>query len=157
MIRKLTNIIPNYMLVFLYKTIPTSKKMKDFIMRHTNHQFLVAVLAIIKNKKGEVLLLNHTYRSQPLGIPSGWMEREQPKDALERELMEETGLKVEIINTLSVTYDENPKRIDILLEGVFVGGDFKASSEVTDYSFYCTNRLPDSLPEIQHELIKKYA
>ncbi len=47
------------------------------------------------NKK--ILLLKHTYRDKyPWGIPSGWLKRgEQPMEALQREIKEETGMVVE--------------------------------------------------------------
>jgi len=154
MLRKLTRILPDAWLVFLYKTIPTSKKMKDLVMWYTNRRFLVAVLGIITNEKGEVLLLHHTYRNQPLGIPSGWMEYEQPCRAIERELFEEIGLQININETLQTTFYENPNRVDILLRGSFEGGTFKKSAEVTDYGFYSPTSLPEGVPDVQKALIE---
>jgi 8-oxo-dGTP diphosphatase len=60
--------------------------------------FAIGVAALIRDAEGRVLLVHRTYsRDEPWALPGGWLE---PSDgaieqALTRELMEETGLRVE--------------------------------------------------------------
>ncbi|MEK3910270.1 NUDIX domain-containing protein [Paenibacillus sp. FSL H7-0331] len=57
-------------------------------MYRAQNKFLVTVLGIITNETGQVLLLRHVYRTEPWGVPGGWMELEKPEVALEREISE---------------------------------------------------------------------
>lgn len=63
-----------------------------------NQKFLLGVAGVVVDERGFVLLLRHTYRPRyPWGLPSGWVKRrEQPHEALLREIHEETRLKAEI-------------------------------------------------------------
>ena len=59
-------------------------------------QFMIGVVGLIENERGELLVLHHTYRREyPWGLPTGFLEHgEQPEAALRREIAEETGLEV---------------------------------------------------------------
>ena len=51
--------------------------------------------AIVKDKRGRILVLYRIKQPRGLALPAGHIDRgEQPKDALVRELYEETGLRV---------------------------------------------------------------
>ncbi|MEK5166331.1 hypothetical protein NYE69_28915 [Paenibacillus sp. FSL R5-0527] len=45
----------------MYKYMP-SKKFKNWVVYRTQHKFMVAVVGVITNEKGQVLLLKHAYR-----------------------------------------------------------------------------------------------
>jgi len=95
MLRKIISLIPGDLLVTLYKRVPFNR-LKNWIVYRAQHRFLASVLGVITDQEGNILLLNHVYRSEPWGMPGGWMELEQPEQAMKRELLEETGLQVEI-------------------------------------------------------------
>jgi len=62
--------------------------------------------AIIWDREGRVLLVHHTYRRPAWGFPSGLVgRREQPADALARELREELGVEVSITTLLHAQTD----------------------------------------------------
>jgi 8-oxo-dGTP diphosphatase len=60
--------------------------------------FGVGVAALIQDERGRILLVRRTYsREEPWALPGGWLEgREAITSALERELQEETGLRVRV-------------------------------------------------------------
>lgn len=64
---KLEKLILNKLAVYLWKVLPIPKNLRSKIMWFTNDRFLVAVLGLITNEKDEILLLKHTYRSEPWG------------------------------------------------------------------------------------------
>src|SRR6202162_2841201 len=48
--------------------------------------------AVISDGQGRILLAHHTYRNRPWALPGGLVgHREQPPEALEREIGEELG------------------------------------------------------------------
>jgi ADP-ribose pyrophosphatase YjhB (NUDIX family) len=117
-------------------------------------QFLVGVVGIIENERGEVLLLRHTYRGDyPWGLPTGFLEhREQPRDALRREVKEEIGYQVDVGDVWRVVVDERRPLLSIVFRGRYREGDFAASPEVSAARFFSPADLPPLLPE-QRQLI----
>ncbi len=153
MITKIIKIMPTKILISLWKKKYFPKWFRELVIWKTNSRFLVAVLGIIRNEKNQILLLKHTYREQPWGIPSGWIEYEQPFNALEREVFEETAFLIEAKKVLSVRHVEKPHRIDLIIEGIFIEGTFKASPEVSDYGFFDFGDWPEGMPKEQQLLI----
>lgn len=88
----------------------------------------VTVGALVENERGEVLLLqSHKWRGQ-LGIPSGKVERgERLIEALQREVMEETGLSIEDIQFL-------------LLQEVIDHPDFHHAAHFVSINYRCRHR-----------------
>jgi len=150
----ISKIIPKSLAVLLWR-IPLPKFLKNFIIWHTNHHFLVAVLGIVVNDRGEILLLRHTYRDEPWGIPGGWMNYEQPWDGLKREVYEETGLRISIDKVVKASYTSDPHRIDILMCGRFINGEFRPSAEVSEYGFFKVGQWPVGMPNKQKVLIEQ--
>jgi ADP-ribose pyrophosphatase YjhB (NUDIX family) len=67
-------------------------------------RFAVGLAALIRDDEGRVLLVRRTYsREEPWALPGGWMEgRDHPERGLERELLEETGLRFRVGPVLAV-------------------------------------------------------
>ena len=61
-------------------------------------RFGVGVAGLIRDEGGRILLVHRTYsRDEPWALPGGWLEgNEAIERALERELHEETGLRVKV-------------------------------------------------------------
>lgn len=154
MLRIIEKVIPKTLLVKIYKGMPISLNFKKKIIWFANRRFLVAIQGIILNDKGEILLLKHTYRDSPWGMPGGWMNYEQPQEGLEREVFEETSLKIKSEQVLDVSYGNKPHRVDIYIKGTFIGGEFKKSAEVSDYGFYKIGEWPDGMPDNQKRIIE---
>ena len=112
-------------------------------MRLFQSQFLVGVTGVILNDKKEVLLFKHTYRPHAWSLPGGYMKAgEHPAEALEREIKEESGLVVSADDMLKTRTDREGSRLDMCFVGVFIGGEFKPSSEVSEYGFFAKDQMP---------------
>jgi len=113
------------------------------VMRLTQDQFLVGTTGVIFNDKDEVLLLKHTYRDPEWSLPGGYIKaKEHPKEALEREIKEETGLIVSADYELKVRTDRESARLDMCLVGSFMGGEFQPSAEVDEIGWFTAENLP---------------
>ncbi len=112
-------------------------------MRLFQDQFLVGVTGVILNEKKEVLLFRHTYRQHAWSLPGGYMKAgEHPAEALEREIKEESQLVVSADDLLKTRTDRDGARLDMCFVGVFIGGEFKASKEVSEYGFFSKDAMP---------------
>ncbi len=113
------------------------------LMRIFQDQFLVGVTGIILNEKKEVLLFKHTYRSHSWSLPGGYMKAgEHPREALEREIKEESGLVVSVDDDLKTRTDRETARLDMCYTGILIGGEFAPTAEVAEYGFFAFDKLP---------------
>ena len=154
MISKIIKLIPSSIIVYLWKRVPFPQWFRNFIVWHANNRFLVAVLGIVQNDKNQILLLKHTYRPEPWGVPSGWIEYEEPFHALEREVFEESGFIIKAEQVIYVRHIPNPHRIDLIIKGKFIKGSFKPSAEVSDFGFFDIDTLPKGMSEKQKLFVK---
>ena len=132
-------------------------RLKQFLNRRLNDRFLVGVIGVVENARGEVLVLRHTYRPGfPWGLPSGWLRRrETVETALQREIREETGYHVTFQRILKLESHERPARLDIWLSYALAGGEFRASGEISE-ARWCTRTSLPPLLEAQHRLLNEH-
>lgn len=127
----------------IFKALGLTKSIQLLAMRFLQDQFLVGVTGIIFNDQNQVLLFKHTYRSHSWSLPGGYMKAgEHPSESLEREIKEESGLVVSIDESLKTRTDRDTARLDLCYTGILIGGEFKASSEVSEYGFFDQDKLP---------------
>lgn len=127
----------------IYKVLHLSKEIQLFIMRIFQDKFLIGVTGIIFNDKKEILLFKHTYRSHAWSLPGGYLTSgEHPKEALEREIKEESGFVVSVDNQLKTRTDRDSARLDMCYIGVLIGGEFTPTHEVSKYGFFTVDKLP---------------
>lgn len=127
----------------IWKALHLPKGLQLFIMRFVQDQFLVGVTGVIFNEKNEVLLFKHTYRTHAWSLPGGYMKAgEHPREAIEREIKEESNLVVSIDDSLKTRTDRDSARLDMCYTGVFIGGDFVPTHEVSEYGFFSQDTLP---------------
>ena len=142
----------------LWRDLPFPDFVRSAIVRLFFPKFLIGVDALILNEQDECLLFKHSYRKKtPWGFPGGYLKKgESPEDAIKREVYEESGYRVEIVDILHVDSSKVMQRIDLVYVGRFEGEEkFKSSDEVVDAKFYPMEKLPDLIPE-QVEIIRKY-
>jgi ADP-ribose pyrophosphatase YjhB (NUDIX family) len=127
----------------IYKALHLPKNIQLFVMRFFQDQFLVGVTGIIYNDNNEVLLFKHTYRSHSWSLPGGYLKAgEHPREGLEREIKEESGLVVSVDEPLKTRTDRDSARLDMCYTGVLIGGDFVPTHEVSEYGFFTMDKLP---------------
>jgi len=127
----------------IYKALRLPKNLQLFIMRFLQDQFLIGVVGIIFNDKNEILLFKHTYRTHSWSLPGGYLKSgEHPREALEREIKEESGLVVSVDDSLKTRTDRDSARLEMCYTGVFIGGDFTPSHEISEYGFFAQDKLP---------------
>lgn len=131
------------LLLKLWKKLNFSKHFQLNIIRLFQDQFLVGVTGLIFNEKNEVLLFRHTYRQRSWSLPGGYMNgKEHPKEALMREIKEESGFTVSIDWRMKVRTDRETARLDMSYIGTYIGGEFIPSEEVSEARFCSLQSLP---------------
>lgn len=127
----------------VWKLLNLPKGVQLFFMRFFQNQFLVGATGVIFNEKNEVLLFKHTYRQHPWSLPGGYLKAgEHPAEALEREIKEESHLVVSVDESLKTRTDRARARLDMCYIGVFIGGEFTPSQEVSAYGFFSQDTMP---------------
>lgn len=145
----------NRILSKLWLALNLSRDAQVFVMRLIQDKFLIGTTGIIFNEKNQILLLKHTYRESQWGLPGGYLKaKEHPIVGLEREIEEESGFVVSVEKRLDIKIDKETSRLDICYLGSFIGGDFKPSSEASDYGLFSLDSMP-LLPKHQFGLIYK--
>lgn len=131
------------LLAKIWKILHLPKNAQLFAMRFFQDQFLIGVTGIIFNDKKEVLLFKHTYRSHSWSLPGGYMSAgEHPREALEREIKEESGFIVSVDQALKTRTDRDSARLDMCYVGVLIGGSFVPTHEVSEYGFFAQDKMP---------------
>ncbi|MFZ2024862.1 MAG: NUDIX domain-containing protein [Microgenomates group bacterium] len=127
----------------IWTALHLPKDAQLFFMRILETKFLVGTTGIIFNDKNEILLFKHTYRQHAWSLPGGYLKKgEHPKEGLEREIKEESGLVVSIDESFLTRTDRTSARLDLCYTGVFIGGEFTPSHEVAEYGFFSEDSMP---------------
>ena len=123
-----------------------------------NAHYIVGTVAIVRDPDGRVLVGRHTYRSRaPWGLPGGWVRRdENPARAVVREILEETGLHVEVQVPLTVQLD-SPIHLTVIYEARLSGGAFRPSREVSAIKFVAPGESLSGLREDHRQIIERFA
>lgn len=100
-------------------------------------RYAVGVAGLIRDEHGRILLVRRTYsREEPWALPGGWLEgNEAIEPALERELREETGLRVKVGRVRAV--ERAGFAIVLLMETELLdaASQFRASAEVSEVAW----------------------
>ena len=120
-------------------------------------KFIIGVCGVVVNERGEVLLLRHRFwKAGSWGLPSGSAERgETLEGALERELLEEGGLRADKVSVFRMVSGYKFRLEANLL--AYVSGDSRMSldgMEVIEARFFALEDLPEGLLADHREVIR---
>jgi 8-oxo-dGTP diphosphatase len=141
-------------LLWLWQTMPIPNWLRWFFQWLVNPKFLIGVAAVILDEQGRILLFKHTYRGRhPWGLPSGWLKRnENPAQAVEREVYEESRLKICTLHPLAALHSRSA-RVDLIYIAEAAGGKFHPSAEVSQARYFSLDELTGVLGE-QNPLVE---
>jgi len=145
-------------LLWLWREIPFPFALRYLFLWLVNQKFLVGVDALILNDQQEVLLFKHSYRKDiPWGLPGGWLKKgEDPIEAVEREILEESGFRVKMIKPLVVDGSEKYSRVDIVYLGELISEtQFVPSDEVEKAGFFPLDEMPKIIDH-QKKIIRDF-
>lgn len=109
--------------------------------------FTVGVSAIVVNDRDEILLLRHRFReTHDWELPGGFLERDESLDAaLQRELVEETGLSVEVLSLLSTDVSRS-RHLDICYLARVTAGQLQIDEEeILEAAYFAYEHLPENV------------
>jgi len=131
--------------------------LKLLYLRWRYGRFGVGVAALIRDDGGRVLLVHRTYsRDEPWALPGGWLERKDMTipSALERELYEETGLRVKVGGVRAI--ERTGFAVVVLLAAELLDPivDFRPSAEISEVAWVELNRV-GALSRVNARLLRQ--
>jgi 8-oxo-dGTP diphosphatase len=126
-----------------------------------NSKFMVSVSGVVFDESGNILLQRHRHWVPDVwGLPGGIVQRgETLESAFEREVQEETNLKITDIELLSVESSYR-LRMEVYFQARLLENDWEKTmklqkSEIIDARFFHPDRLPVNLLPMQRKIIEK--
>ena len=122
-------------------------RLQNIASRLIRPLFQVFSAAVIFNEQKQILLVKLTYqRFHPWGLPGGSLDYgEQPETTALREMLEETGIKLEIKKLLLIR-TWTPDRVGMYYLCKIKEGEFQPSEEVSEFGYFSKDNLPDVRP-----------
>jgi len=112
-----------------------------------NPTFLVGVTGVVRNDRGEILLLRHRFwREGSWGLPSGLAKRnETMEEAFRREVREETAFELSEPHVVRVLSGFR-LRLEVHFTASIAGGELSIDRrEILEAAFFAPDNLPDGL------------
>jgi 8-oxo-dGTP diphosphatase len=129
------------------------------IVRALSPKFTVGAICVIERPDGCILLVRQSYRRH-WGFPGGLLERrEEVGDGARREVLEEVGLRVELVGEPAVVVHARHRRVDVVYRALAPrdgsGADevVSTSVEIVEARWFPADRLPDLQPEAAGALV----
>ena len=126
-------------------------------MSAANDRFLVGVTGLGIDAQGRVLLARHRFGAPEWRFLGGFLHpRERVEDALAREILEETGLVVEIGPILEVVTGYRWERVELVFAYRVISGSVALTDEVAELRGFPATELPEVRAD-QRGLIERHA
>lgn len=127
------------------------------ILDRAHARFLVGVVGIGLGPDGRLLLARHRFGQPEWRLLGGFMSRDEtPREALAREIREETGLLVEVGPLLEANAARRWQRIELAYAFRVGGGSARLTDEVKELGTFAADDLP-AIRADQRELIQRHA
>jgi 8-oxo-dGTP pyrophosphatase MutT (NUDIX family) len=105
------------------------------------HRVSCGVSALVFDEQGRLLILHHTYRRPGWGLPSGLVgRREQPAEALARELREELGVSARIGALLHADHAAWRRHLTLYYRAE-IAGEVRHSHETDAHRYVASDEL----------------
>lgn len=150
----------SWFVVWLWKRVPKKGRVRGILVWLFSPKFVVGVSGLVRDAEGRVLLLKHTYRGDsPWGLPGGGLGTgESLEECLQREMLEESGLRVEVLAMLSGAVHYDRRLVDVIFSCRPMPGEsldhFRPNAEIAEARFFDPDALPDGLSPGQRRLVK---
>jgi len=143
------------LLLRIWRDVPFPGWMREVFLRLINPSVMVGAMALIQDDAGRILLVEHTYRREiPWGLPGGWLRAaESPESGLAREVFEETGLRVRVMDLLAADFWQR-SQFDLVYRCRVESGTLRGSDETSGFRWTPVSDLPRLLPN-QWALLRK--
>jgi 8-oxo-dGTP diphosphatase len=134
----------------VFRRLPVRARRR--VVRTLSPSFTVGSICMIERSDGAVLLVRQSYRNG-WGVPGGLLKRgETPEDAARREVLEEVGLRIELVGEPAVVVAPKAQRVDLVFRAVPAAGQDATtarpvSPEIVEAAWFAT----DDFPELQAE------
>jgi ADP-ribose pyrophosphatase YjhB (NUDIX family) len=140
------------MLGTLWRRLPLSIQRVGSALGATWYK--VGVIAVIFDDQDRLLLLEHSFRAEPWGLPGGFLNRgERPDQTLRRELHEEVGLEVSSLDLVFVSAPPGGEWVEIVFRGRATGVPRPDGVEVTAAGWFTAAEIPAKMTAEQYEHI----
>jgi ADP-ribose pyrophosphatase YjhB (NUDIX family) len=135
----------------------TPKPVRRRVTRTGQRRFTVTVGALIFDDQQRILLLEHVFRpDSSWGIPGGFVnDREQPEEAVRRELREEVGLELADVEFLFARTLGKPRQLEIYFRARARNAAQPSSFEIKSSDWFALDNLPGELSLDQRRLIQR--
>lgn len=135
----------------IWKLLPSGVRLR--LSRSANTRFTVSAAAIIRNQRGEFLLLNHLFRPfSGWGIPGGFVKRgESPEGAIRREVGEEIGIELRDLELYRVRTIS--RHIEVLFAAETDAEPSICSLEISGWGWFDLANLPQEMSEVQKDVL----
>jgi ADP-ribose pyrophosphatase YjhB (NUDIX family) len=140
----------------LWKILPD--KWRWYLLWLFSDHFVVGVTGVVLNARDEVLLAHHVYRSGiTWGLLGGGVKhREGFERAMHREILEETGLSVQVDDLLQVDLNEDHPLINLYFCCTVEGTPQpRVNEELFEAGFYSLDNLPGTVDPDQIVIIQR--
>jgi 8-oxo-dGTP pyrophosphatase MutT (NUDIX family) len=142
-------------LLRVWRQLPNPLKVVYLRLRYG--RYAVGMAALIRDDRGRILLVHRTYsRDEPWALPGGWLEGSDRalEPALERELLEETGIRVRVGPIMAA--ERTGFAVVLLMDTQLLDSTsaFRASAEVSDLAWAEPNEV-GRLSPVNARLIRR--
>lgn len=116
----------------------------------------IGVGAAVFDDEERLLLVKQSYAARLWALPGGGIEDgESPVDAAAREVLEETGLEVEIGDLIGVYWNSRKDGLWICFMGKISGGTLRPlPGEIEETEFFGKDDVPEHVSEATHKRIE---
>jgi 8-oxo-dGTP diphosphatase len=134
-------------LLRVWRDVPFPGWLRALFLRLLNPSFMIGAMALIRDADGRILVLEHTYRpSMPWGLPGGWLKhRESAEAGLAREVLEETGIRIEVERLLAADF-YGRDQFNLLYQCRVLSGTYQRTDETCGHRWVRPTELPPLLP-----------